>query len=319
MKKTQEIKVIFMGTSHFAFPILEMLFKEKYNIVGVYTHPGVKFEDEKKAKQTMIEDFAQKNNLRVFEIDNFNEEKVEELASLNCDLVVVAAYGKILPEFVLKVPPFGCLNVHPSLLPKFRGPAPIQNTLLAGEEESGTTIILMNKGVDTGDILAQEKISISSNEVNPEVSKKLSELSANLLKKTLPLWLDKKITPVPQDNSKAILCQLIEREDGRIIWDDDAVSIYNRWRAFFGWPGVYAFWERGERMIRVKLEKISLPEKKSGETKGLGEIFSDDEGLKIATGSGEIILLELQIEGKERVSAKDFINGYPDFIGSVLK
>lgn len=318
MNEPNKTKVVFMGTSPFALSILESLFLEKYDIVGVYTQPGEKSLNDENSKPTEVEEFCQKNNLRVFEIERFDQKKAEELSSLKPDVIVVAAYGKILPQSVLEIPSLGCLNVHPSLLPKFRGPSPIQNTLLSGEKETGTTIILMDKGVDTGDILAQEKVVIGPEETVSELSEKLAKVSAELLEKTLPLWVEKKITPVPQDNSQATLCQLIEREDGKVIWDDDAVSIYNRWRAFLGWPGIYAFWERGEKMVRVKFKKISLSSGLSP-SGHLGEVFRDEEGVKVVTGSGSIVVHSIQIEGKNEMTIEEFLNGYSDFIGAVLR
>jgi methionyl-tRNA formyltransferase len=177
----------------------------------------------------------------------------------------------------------------------------------------------MNEGVDTGDIISEEKTTIGSDETFPELSERLAKIAEKLLLSTLPSWINKEIEAVPQDNSKATLCQLIEREDGKIIWSDDAEDLYNRYRAFFSWPGVYAFWEKDEKPVRLKLRKINLLKNSPQTLRHIGEVFEIGDEIGVMTGKGVIILEEVQLEGKNSVGIREFMNGYSSFLGSVLK
>lgn len=308
-----------MGTSSFADTILDALIAEKYNILSVYTQADKKIGREQKLQKTAVKITAEKNNIPVFSPAKFGPEEITELKNQKPDLLIVAAYGKILPEAVLNLPGFGAINIHPSLLPYYRGPSPIQNTILDGKKETGTTIMLMDTGVDTGEILSQRKIAIDPDETNVELSQKLAQLSVSLLLETIPLWVKRKITPKLQDNAKATLCQLIERSDGKIIWTNDAKSIYNQYRAFFSWPGIFTYWQRGDLNIRIKINKLYLGKTTSLGEHQLGEVFQIDEKIAVQTGVGLVFLEEIQMEGKNNLKIKDFINGNPSFIGSTLK
>ena len=264
--------------------------------------------------------FICKNNITVFEPNKFDESTVNKLAELNPDVVIVAAYGKILPENVLKIPPHGTINVHASLLPKYRGASPIQNVLLNGEEKTGITIMLLDKGVDTGEIISQAEIDIDPNDTAENLTEKLATLGSELLIKTLPSYMDGKIELKKQDDSLATLCRLIKREDGLIDWNDTAENIYNKFRAFQPWPGIYTFWENNNSPKRIKLVKINLETcpPLAGKYQ-IGEIFKSEDKIAVQTGAGLIILEELQMEGKTSVSTKNFLNGYQNFIKSILK
>jgi methionyl-tRNA formyltransferase len=317
MPSNIKIRIIFMGTSIFADEILRSLLKENYNIISVWTKPDKKVGRDQEMKEAEVKLTAKQNKLPVFQPERLDENAIQEIKNQKPDLIVVAAYGKIIPESILEIPGFGALNVHPSLLPKFRGPSPIQNALLQGETETGTTIMLMNAGVDTGDILRQSKIKIDNEETKKELTEKLAKLSADLLLKTIPLWVERRIEPKKQDDSLATLCQLIERNDGRIVWTEDAESIYNRYRALTPWPGIFTFWKNDEKAKRIKMNSISLLKDNSPKFR-LGEVFKFQEKIAVQTGKGAIILDEIQLEGKKSVKAEEFINGYQNFIGSVL-
>lgn len=314
-----KLRVIFMGTSEFAEIILSALLREKYNIIAVYTQPDKKTGRKQISEKSPVKITAEKNNIPVFTPIRFDIAVLTEVKKQKPDLILVAAYGKILPEAVLDLPEFGAINVHASLLPKYRGASPIQNAILAGEAETGATIMLMNEGIDTGDILSQRAIKINKNETSPEVSKKLALSSANLLLKTLPLWLVKKITPQKQNNFMASSCRMISREDGKVNWDDTAENIYNQFRAFHPWPGIFSIWERDEKILRIKLNKINT----SGESQEItiepGTILKIEKRIAVATSRGFVILKTVQLEGKPETKIENFINGYPDFIGSILK
>ena len=313
-----KLRAVFMGTSSFAAEILSSLLENKYNIISVYTQPGKKVGRDGGIGKSAVAEIAEKNDLKVFEPQNFSEETINELKDQKPDMIIVAAYGKILPQEVLEVPGFGSINVHASMLPKFRGPSPIQNAILEGEAETGTTIMLMDQGIDTGDILKQKKIAIDPDETYPELLSKIAGVSSSLLLETLPFWAERKIKPQKQNENQATYCQLIEREDGKIIWTDDTVSIYNRYRAFIPWPGIFAYWKKNGFNLRLKLSKIS-PIKNDFSDKKSGEIFDLDGKAAVKTADGAIILEEVQLEGKAKTKISDFINGYPDFIGSILE
>ena len=314
-----KLRVIFMGTSVFAERILDALLGQKYNIISVYTRSDKKTGRDNVLKKSAVKILAEKNKLKIFEIEKFDEKTVEDVRTQKPDLIIVAAYGKILPASVLSIPGFGCLNVHASLLPKFRGPSPIQNAILSGETESGATIMLMDAGIDTGDILSEIKTEISPHETYESLQEKISKLSSALLLKTLDAWVERKIQARPQDDSKATYCQLIERQDGQIIWAKDASAIYNRYRAFQPWPGIFTFWGVGEYNLRLKLHRISLAKNNAQANHKIGEVFKLNEAVAVQTGHGAILLEELQLEGKDKTSVSDFLNGHPDFISSVLK
>ena len=313
-----KLRTVFMGTSELSENILAAMLEAQYNIVGVFTKPDTKIGRKQELASPAVKLLAEKNSLPIFQPNKFDLETIAAFKDLKPDLVVVAAYGKILPETVLTVPGFGCINVHVSLLPKYRGPSPIQNAILAGETETGVTIMLMDKGVDTGDILFQEKLEIKPNDDSAILFEKLSKLGAKALLKTVPLWIERKIEAKSQDNSLATFCQLIEREDGHIFWTDDAQAIFNRYRALTPWPGIFSYWKNEGEITRLKLLKIAL-QKTSPEQKHLeGEVFELGEDIGVQTIEGIIILKEIQKEGKKATDIKSFINGHPKFIGSIL-
>lgn len=316
-KNTEELRIVFMGTSEFAGVIFQGLISEKYNVVAAYTQPDKRTGRKRNWKKPVIKLIAGEKNIPVFQPDKFDKNAIGELKSLKPDLIVVVAYGRILPKAVLEIPPSGCLNVHASLLPKFRGPSPIQNALLLGEEITGITVMLMNEGIDTGNILTQEETRIDESETYPELSQKLSDIGRQLLIATIPEWTSGKIKPKAQDARRATFCQLIERHDGQINWTDDAKSIYDRYRALTPWPGLYTFWKNNNNHVRLKINKISYTEK-SGNGRHIGEVFKYEKGIGVKTSKGSVILEEVQLEGKNKAGIKQFINGHPNFIGSVL-
>ena len=314
-----KLKMIFMGTPEFAEKILSALISEKYNLVAAYTQPNKKVGRKQILEKSPVKITAEKNNIPVFTPSRLDHEALAEIEKQKPDLILVAAYGKILPKAVLDLPEFGAINVHASLLPKYRGASPIQNAILAGETETGATIMLMDAGIDTGDILSQHAIEIEKNETGLELSEKLAGISATLLLETLSLWLAKKITPQKQAGFGATFCKMINRADGKIDWNDSAKNIYNRWRAFFPWPGVFSVWKRNGKVLRLKLNKINISSESQGRATEPGTILKIEEKIAVATSHSFVILETVQLEGKPETKIESFINGYPDFIGSVLK
>lgn len=308
-----------MGNGTFAGTILTSLLREKYDVVAVFTKPDKTIHKNSGPKENLVKEISEANNISAYQPEKLNDQVISQIKKINPDLIVIVAYGKIIPREIIDIPRFGCVNVHPSLLPKFRGPSPIQNALLAGEKETGTTIMLINEKMDEGDILAQEKMAIDPDDTYPTLSQKLASLSAYLLLKTLPLWIQNKITPLPQDHSKATLCQLIEREDGLIVWEEYAEKIYDRYRALFSWPGIFSFWKNGNDTVRIKLLKIGFEKNDHYSRKRAGEVFRLNDEIVVQAMKGVIILKDVQLEGKKPATIKDFLNGYPNFIGSMLQ
>ncbi len=319
MENPIKLKIVFMGTSFFAAAILEALIKDDYNIISVYTKPDQQVGRDQKVRKSEVKILSEQEKLRIFTPEKIDKDTILEIKEQEPDIIIVASYGKILTEEILKLPRFGAINVHASLLPKFRGPSPIQNAILNGEKETGATIMLMDKGIDTGDILSQQKIDINPEETYPELLKRISQLSSYALLKTLPLWIRKKISPKKQEENKATYCQLIERSDGKIIWTNDARSIYKQWRALLPWPGIFTYWEKNGVNLRLKLTKISPVPGELKDNREMGEVMDLNGKTAVKAASGIIILEEIQLEGKAKVKIGDFINGHPDFIGSRLK
>jgi len=319
MENPIKLKIVFMGTSFFAAAILEALIKDDYNIISVYTKPDQPVGRDQKVRKSEVKILSEQEKLRIFTPEKIDKDTILEIKEQEPDIIIVASYGKILTEEILKLPRFGAINVHASLLPKFRGPSPIQNAILNGEKETGATIMLMDKGIDTGDILSQQKIDINPEETYPELLKRISQLSSYALLKTLPLWIRKKISPKKQEENKATYCQLIERSDGKIIWTNDARSIYKQWRALLPWPGIFTYWEKNGVNLRLKLTKISPVPGELKDNREMGEVMDLNGKTAVKAASGIIILEEIQLEGKAKVKIGDFINGHPDFIGSRLK
>lgn len=313
-----KIRTVFMGTSPFAATILEEMIKQQYNIVAVYTKPDKPTGRKQKIEESAVKKTALEKGIEVLQPEKFDEEAVSKLKDLEPDIIVVAAYGKILPQSALSVPGFGCINVHGSLLPKFRGPSPIQNALLCGEEETGITIMLMDSGMDTGGIISQKSLQIRPNDTADLLFDKLAKLGADLLLETLPLWVDRKLESKAQDSSLATLCQLIDREDGHIVWEEEAQVIYNKYRALHPWPGIFTYWKNGESSVRIKLLEVFLQKTDPQTPHKTGEVFELGDKIAVQAIEGVIILSQVQLEGKKPVTIADFINGYPTFLGSIL-
>jgi len=306
-KSAVKLRTIFLGTSEFAAELLESLVTNGYNIVSAYTQPDRKAGRDQDLKTSAVKNFCEKNKIKIYQPEKLDAAAKKEIEDQKPDLIILAAYGKIIPKSILDMPGFGSLNIHTSLLPKYRGPSPIQNAILNGETETGVTIILMDEKIDTGKILSQKTVAIEKDENAVELSKKMALAASELLAETLPLWAERKITPREQDDAKATICQLIEKSDGKLVWSDDAESIYNRYRAFTPWPGIFGFWEKDDSLKRIKLNKISLL-KTSPKTKyHAGEIFQLGEDIGVHTGKSVVLLTEVQREGKESVKLGQYI------------
>ena len=241
-------------------------------------------------------------------------EAVEEMASFQPELIIVAAFAFILPAEVLAMPRFGCLNIHPSLLPRHRGASPVANAILCGDGSTGVTVMLMDSGMDTGPILCQEEARISVMDTTGSLSPRLADVGAGLLLKTLPEWLGGELKPQVQDESRATYSKVIAGEDAEIDWQLSALELWRRVRAYNPWPGCYTWW----RTKRLKIhEAMRLDCAARGEP---GEVIALTEppGVGVITGHGVLRLGQVQLEGKHKMPVDNFVLGKRDFIGSVL-
>jgi methionyl-tRNA formyltransferase len=262
-----------------------------------------------------IKKFSQKNKIKVFQPSNLRDTKlVDEIKKIRADLFVVAAYGKILPSELLDIPKHGAINIHASLLPKYRGASPVQCGILAGEKETGVTLIRMNEKMDEGDILAQAKTEIEEKETTKELMDKLGTLGAETVVKFVPEWIRGKMELVPQDHDKASYCAPIRREDGKIDWNSSAKEIFRKWRAYFPWPGIHTSY-KGKRLKLNEVNMISGIE--TGEKPGKIVKYSQD--IAVQTKKGLIVLKKIQLEGRKETSASDFSRGDQRFVGGELK
>ncbi|MBE3554134.1 MAG: methionyl-tRNA formyltransferase [Thermicanus sp.] len=294
-----------MGTPDYAVASLKSLVEEGYPVVGVVTQPDKPKGRKRIPTPSPVKVYAQSMNLPLFQPEKLRRaEEVERILSVKPTLIVTAAYGQILPKSLLDAPPFGAINLHASLLPKYRGGAPIHYALLNGEKETGVTLMRMTPELDAGDILAQERIPIGDRDTVGDLFGKLTELAARLLLKTLPDYLEGKITPIPQDHSQATYAPNIKKEEEWLDFSKPAKDLYNQIRAFNPWPGAYTkiFGER----IKVWWSEIGVG---SFREEPWTILHLGDEGIQVATGDGILVLKEIQPAGKKKIDVASFLRG----------
>ena len=304
-----------MGTPQFAATILEALLCSSYQVCAVYTQPDKPAGRRHPVVFSPVKKLALERQIPVFQPETLKSSEVmNKLASSEPGLIVVAAYGAMLPPEVLSLPKFACLNVHSSLLPRHRGPAPVASTILCGDEITGVTIMIMDAGMDTGPILTQEEAGISSMDTTGSLSTTLADLGAKLLLETLPGWFSGELTPKVQDEAQATYSKLITSEDAEIDWHLSAVKLWRQVRAYNPWPISYT-WYQGKRLKvhrSIPIDNITDVE--------IGEVIAlpDSPGIGVVTGHGILGLCEVQLEGRREMSADDFVRGQRDFIGCFL-
>ena len=302
------LKIIFMGTAELSCASLEKLAQaSQFQIAAVVSQPDKPKGRDLKLQPPPVKVLAQKFNLPVLQpLKARDENFISQLRELKPDLIAVVAYGQILPQTILDLPPFGCLNVHTSLLPKYRGAAPIQWAIANGETETGVTIMKMDAGMDTGPILAQKRSPILPQDDSVALHDRLAQLGAELLLETIPGYVGGKILPKPQ-SADASYAPKIKKEDGQIDWKRPAQAILDRLRAFTPWPGAFTFLKTEAKPCLLKVWRAEVAEKSGG----AGEILSADEsGIVIACGKNALRILELQREGGRRMSAREFLAGH---------
>lgn len=296
------MRIVFFGTPLFAVPVLNALLQSGEEISAVVTQPDKKKGRGHQMSLPPVKELAVRNGIRVFQPANMKDRAfLEELLLIKPELIVVVAYGRILPEDILTLPPLGCINVHASLLPKYRGAAPIQWAIINGEEFTGITTMLMDKGLDTGDILLEEEIRINDEDTTETLSEKLSEVGASLLVKTIKSIKEGSIKPRPQ-TGEASYAPVIRKEDGLVDWKKAAVDLFNFVRGMYPWPCAYCYLNK-ERIKIIKVKALD-GEGKPGRIEG-----AQKDKLIIGTGKGLISITALQPEGKKVMPAEAFLHG----------
>ncbi len=309
-----------MGTPDFAVPALAALISpsaqaQGYEVVAVVTQPDRPSGRGKQLTPSPVKVLAQFAGLKVLQPETLkNEAAVAELADLAPDLIVVAAFGQILRQNVLAIPPHGCINIHASLLPRWRGAAPVAAAIRAGDAQTGVTLMRMEEGLDTGPMLARRVVPITPQHTAGSLTAELAEVGAALLLETLPGWLAGEIEPQLQDNSLATLAPRLKKEQGAINWTHSAAEIERQVRAFDPWPGTFTQGPRGQfKVLAVEMAlRVSPPQPEPG------TVFKHEGGVYVATGQGAVRLLMVQPAGKKEMAAEAMLNGQPELLGARL-
>jgi len=298
-----DIRTVFMGTPEFALGTLKGLIEAGCHMVGVYTQPDRPSGRGKKLTPPPVKQLAEKTGIPVFQPLKLRQpEAVEQLRELAPDLIVVVAYGQILPKSVLDIPPYGCINVHASLLPAYRGAAPINKVIIDGGTETGVTTMYMDAGLDTGDMLVKRATPIGDRETAGELHDRLAELGREAMEETLRQLCAGNLQREVQDDSQSCYAPMLKKEDGVIDWSQPAVQIHNQVRGLDPWPGAYT-WLDGEVL---KLAD-TVP---TGESGSAGTVLkSSADGVLVACGAGSLLIQQLQLPGKRRLPAADFLRG----------
>jgi methionyl-tRNA formyltransferase len=304
----KKLNIIFAGTPEFAAKHLEYLIANNYNIVACYTQPDRPAGRGKKLQPSAVKQVALEHNIPVCQPPSLKtEEALTELASWNPDLMIVVAYGLLLPKAALETPTHGCINVHGSLLPKWRGAAPIQRSVLAGDAETGVTIMQMDIGLDTGDMLLIEKCDITSEDTSGSIYEKLQLIGPQALVKTVDKIAASDITPIKQDDELATYAHKLTKQEALIDWTLSAIEVERNIRGYQPWPVAYTSFEGNT--VKVWQAQVVVAENKSA-----GEIITADKtGITVATSNGAIKITQLQPQGKKPMSVADFINGRADW------
>ncbi len=305
------MRVVFMGTPDFAVPTLASLLDSVYTVVGVVTQPDRPRGRGKSVTPSPIKELALTHQVPILQPEKMKQpEFLSALQAWQADVIVVAAFGRILPKTILDLPPRGCLNVHSSLLPKYRGAGPIQWALINGEVETGITTMLMDEGMDTGPILLQETVPIESEDTTMELTNRLAQVGGALLLKTLRLWEAKSITPIIQDSAGATMAPMLRKEDGAILWKQSAVSIHNRIRGMSPWPGAYTFCGQDRLSIWKAYPRIDDVVGSAGEQTPGTILKVEKNEILVMTGDGWLGITELQMANRKRMPVAQFLAGF---------
>lgn len=313
---TGPLRVVFLGTPDFALPPLRALHAAPgIDVALVVTQPDRPSGRGRRLTPPPAKVFAEEHGIPVFQPDRLRgPAALGRLREAAADLYVIAAYGQILRQAVLDIPPHGCLNVHPSLLPRHRGPAPIAAAILAGDAETGVTIMLTDRGMDTGPILAQRSVPLGRRETTASLTPALFDLGAELLLDTIPRWVRGEIEPRPQDERRATVSRLFTTADGLVDWRRPALDLERQIRALNPWPRAFTF--AGARRL-ILLAALALDGEPAADPPGTVRRAPDGQ-LQVATGAGHLLVTEVQPEGRRAVDAATYLRSHPDLIGTRL-
>ena len=301
-----------MGTPEFAVPVAKRLLEAGHRLVGVYTQPDKPAGRGRRTRPTPVKRFAQERGLAVFQPKSLTDgETWAAMAALEPDASVVAAYGKLLPRPVLDIPQLGCLNIHPSLLPRHRGASPVAAAILSGDEVTGVSVMLLDEGLDTGPVLAQIQAHIGRDETTDTLTRRLFEMGADLAAEVLPRLAEGSLLPQAQREEDATMSTRLDREAGRIDWSAPAEQIALMIRAYHPWPGTFTAWNG--RKIKI-LAASAVPNKRVTP----GTVSVAKGSIEVATGAGALMVTRLQIEGRRAVTASEFVAGHPELAGSIV-
>lgn len=308
------LRIIFAGTPEFSVPTLEKLIASEYEVVAVYTQPDRRRGRGKKVQFSPVKAAAVAHDIPVFQPESLRDEAAQaELKALNADLMVVVAYGLILPEAVLNAPKYGCLNIHASLLPRWRGAAPIHRAIEAGDEETGVAIMQMDKGLDTGDVWSEEKIAITPEMTTGELHDRLKELGAELLLTTIPVVVTGEKQPVKQPESGVTYAEKITKEEANLNWKEDALTLMRKIHAFNPFPGAFTHIETDGKQELLKLFDVRIcntPLFKEIEKGAPGKLKVVENRLFVTAGDGQVLeILTLQAAGKRKMESAQFLQG----------
>jgi len=307
-------RIIFFGTPSFALPALQSLLKGPDEVVGVVTQPDREKGRGRKIVISPVKELALQRGLTLLQPEKAKDEAFKEaVRGLRPDLIAVVAFGQILPKSILNIPRYGAVNVHASLLPRYRGAAPIAWAILKGENVTGVTTMVMDEGMDTGDILLQTEVPIGHEETCENLHDRLATLGAQLLSKTLEKMKAGEIRPIPQDHSKATYAPPLKKEDGHIHWEKEAGEIDRQIRALNPWPGAFTKW--GDRFLKVFGGEVRTraPSGRPGEVVWVGSDF-----IEVETGKDSYLIEEVQLEGRKRMAIREFLSGHSISVGTVL-
>jgi len=316
------VRVVYMGTPEFAVTPLEQLVENGYEVVAVYTQPDRAAGRGRSMVAPPLKRAALGRGLPVMQPPSLKRgAAATELRGLRPDVIVVAAFGQILPRSVLDVPHLGCVNIHPSLLPRYRGTSPVTAAILNGDRFTGVTVMLMDEGLDTGPVLGRAQVPLSPGDTTGSLTSKLSLVGAQMLLDVLPRFARGEIVPRPQDEAGASYSGLIRKDAGQIDWRLPAVDIWRRVRAFQPWPGCYTTWRGHQLKVleAVPLEsRAASPEEVPDEAGRVIALRGGAAAFGVITGEGILGVLRVQMEGKRAMSAVDFLRGQREFAGAVL-
>ena len=313
------MRLVFMGTPAAVIPTLAALHAAPgLEVAGVYTAPDRPRGRGRAMEPTPAKAAALGMGLPVLQPHSFRPEAArQELAALQPEAIVVAAYGRLLPPEVLAIPPHGCLNLHPSLLPRYRGPSPVATAILEGAPSTGVTLMLLDAGMDTGPILAQQEYPLTGRETAADLTDTLFGLGTQLLLDNLEPWVSGQLAAQPQDETQATFTRKLERADGFADWRQPAAVLERRIRAFTPWPGLTAYWQ-GQSLRLLAATAIDNPEYPAADPGRVVALPLSETPASIGTGQGLLALKEVQLAGRRPAPIADFLRGYPDFIGSQL-